>query len=102
MELMESTAMVRPLSSAPRFASGERTFCLEGGEHVKSVATLERLLTWLADIDLERKDPLVVVGGGTVGDVTGLAAALHRRGVPRGPVSAAPRRTRCLVARGGR
>lgn len=61
---------------------GERVHTMDGGEHVKSMAQLERVLIWLSDIQLERSDPLVVIGGGTVGDLGGLAAALHRRGVP--------------------
>ena len=63
-------------------AAGDRTFELEGGEEVKSMAELERLLGWLSAAQVERSDPLVVIGGGTVGDLGGLAAALHRRGVP--------------------
>jgi shikimate kinase/3-dehydroquinate synthase len=60
----------------------ERTLEIDGGEQSKSMAQLERLLAWLSELQLERSDPLVVIGGGTVGDVGGLAAALHRRGVP--------------------
>jgi 3-dehydroquinate synthetase/shikimate kinase len=62
--------------------SGDRAFEIEGGEQVKSMAELSRILQWLADINAERSDPLVVIGGGTVGDLGGLAAALHRRGMP--------------------
>jgi len=70
-------------SRAPAiFARTDRTYALDGGEPAKSMAELERLLIWLSEIGLERSDPLVVIGGGTVGDLGGLAAALHRRGVP--------------------
>ncbi len=62
--------------------TGSRTYEMEGGEQVKTMAELERLLGWLSGIHMERSDPLVVIGGGTVGDLGGLAAALHRRGVP--------------------
>jgi 3-dehydroquinate synthetase len=37
---------------------------------------------WLTDVGAERTDTLIVAGGGTIGDVGGLAAALHRRGMP--------------------
>ena len=60
----------------------DRICAMEGGEQAKTMAGLERVLAWLADIGVERTDPFVVVGGGTVGDLGGLAAALHRRGVP--------------------
>ena len=59
-----------------------RQCAMEGGERAKSFAELERLLTWLSEIGAERGDPLLAVGGGTIGDVAGLAAALHRRGMP--------------------
>jgi 3-dehydroquinate synthetase len=66
---------------APVELGSERVYELDGGERIKSISELERLLDWLAGVQLERSDPLVVVGGGTVGDLGGLAAALHRRGV---------------------
>jgi shikimate kinase/3-dehydroquinate synthase len=59
----------------------DRTYEIDGGEQVKSMAELERLLAWLSGCGVERSDPVVVIGGGTVGDLGGLAAALHRRGV---------------------
>jgi 3-dehydroquinate synthetase len=39
-------------------------------------------LIWLNEQRVERGDPLLAVGGGTVGDLAGLAAALHHRGTP--------------------
>lgn len=50
-------------------------------ESTKTLATLERMLQELASAGLERSDLVVVVGGGILGDVAGLAAGLHRRGV---------------------
>ncbi|MFI4916801.1 MAG: 3-dehydroquinate synthase family protein [Phycisphaerales bacterium JB060] len=51
-------------------------------ESCKSIASLERMLVDLAEASIERTDLVVALGGGIVGDVAGLAAALHRRGVP--------------------
>lgn len=48
----------------------------------KLLATLERILVALAESKHERRDPLVALGGGIVGDVAGFAAAVYRRGVP--------------------
>lgn len=81
------------LGGAPRFvvdrrvvhlvaSAAECTQVLEGGERAKRVRVLERLLAWLAEERAERGDPIVAVGGGTVGDVAGLAAAIYARGVP--------------------
>ncbi|HUG48554.1 MAG TPA: bifunctional shikimate kinase/3-dehydroquinate synthase [Candidatus Limnocylindria bacterium] len=75
----------RALSALPRLDAAlpaERRLTLDGGEQIKSFAVLERLLTWLSEQGVERSDPLLAVGGGTVGDVAGLAAALHQRGMP--------------------
>jgi shikimate kinase/3-dehydroquinate synthase len=60
----------------------ERRLTISGGERVKRFRSLERVLDWLSEEGVERADPLVAVGGGTIGDLAGLAAALHRRGVP--------------------
>ncbi|MDX6598537.1 MAG: shikimate kinase / 3-dehydroquinate synthase [Gaiellales bacterium] len=55
---------------------------VEGGEEAKSLAGLERLWRALAEQELERGDVVVCVGGGSVTDVGGFAAATFRRGVP--------------------
>lgn len=50
-------------------------------ESSKSLQTLEQMLVSLAEAKLERSDLVVALGGGVLGDVAGLAAGLHRRGV---------------------
>lgn len=55
---------------------------VEAGEHAKSLEATQRLLRAMANDRLERHEPVIVVGGGVVGDLGGFAAALHRRGVP--------------------
>jgi len=62
--------------------SAGRTFELRGGERSKRTSALQRLLAWMTDLRLERSDPVVAVGGGTISDLAGLAAALYARGVP--------------------
>lgn len=51
------------------------------GEASKSFAELERLMDALLASGLDRKDVVVALGGGVVGDLAGLAAALYMRGV---------------------
>jgi 3-dehydroquinate synthase len=63
------------LASAPLLA-------LAPGEGSKSFATLERVLDFLLAAGLDRQSKLVAFGGGVVGDVGGLAAALFQRGIP--------------------
>jgi shikimate kinase/3-dehydroquinate synthase len=60
----------------------DRRLLLSGGERVKTLRALGRVLDWLATDGAERGDPVVVLGGGSVIDVGGLAAALHGRGAP--------------------
>lgn len=55
---------------------------LQGGERVKRIRTLERVLDWLGEQRVERHEPVLAVGGGTVGDLAGTAAALFARGLP--------------------
>jgi 3-dehydroquinate synthase len=54
---------------------------LRGGEHVKTWRVAGRLVARFAAEGLRRGDCVVAVGGGTVGDVAGFAAAVHLRGV---------------------
>ena len=63
--------------------SGRRAVVIQlaGGEGVKTWATAGRLVTRLAAGGLERGDCVVVVGGGSVGDVAGFAAAAYLRGI---------------------
>ncbi len=51
-------------------------------ERAKTIGTLGRLLEAMVSARLERRDPVIAVGGGIVGDVAGYAAASYRRGVP--------------------
>lgn len=57
-------------------------FVLPRGEAAKSLSQLERLWAFLAKTRHERRDPVVALGGGTVGDAAGFAAATWMRGVP--------------------
>jgi 3-dehydroquinate synthase len=52
---------------------------LTGGERAKNFASLQQVLT--AGLSLPRSGTLVVVGGGTLGDVATVAAHLLKRGV---------------------
>ena len=51
------------------------------GESSKSFAQLEQVLDQLCAAQLDRQACLVAFGGGVVGDLTGLAAALYMRGI---------------------
>jgi 3-dehydroquinate synthase len=66
---------------AERVLSKEPLF-VPDGERAKTWEVLGRLLEELVRRGLRRDGGVVALGGGTVGDVAGLAAALALRGVP--------------------
>ncbi len=51
------------------------------GETAKSETELFRLYNTLSDKDFERRDAIVALGGGVVGDLAGFAASSYLRGV---------------------
>ncbi|MGZ8997344.1 MAG: 3-dehydroquinate synthase family protein [Allosphingosinicella sp.] len=55
-------------------------FLVQPGEASKSMAMLESLLEAMIEAGIGRSDYVVAVGGGMVGDLAGLAAALLKRG----------------------
>ncbi len=78
---------------APHYADVARTSMIEAGFHTevlvveageqsKSLATAADLYGKLAEAGIERSSPLVSLGGGMVGDLTGFVAATWLRGVP--------------------
>ena len=58
-----------------------RTFTLPPGEKTKDFDHLQRLLNAMLDEGVERSDIVVALGGGVIGDLTGFASAILRRGV---------------------
>ncbi len=58
------------------------TFVIPAGEGSKSTENLIALAEACANASLTRADLLVALGGGVVGDLTGLGAALYLRGLP--------------------
>jgi 3-dehydroquinate synthase len=55
-------------------------FQLPAGEAAKNWAQLESLVDWLLANHVERSDHIVALGGGVVGDITGFAAHIVKRG----------------------
>lgn len=83
---------------APMLVTENRVFALHGrriaealdarvllvpeGEEAKDWAVLHGLIHQFADHRASRTTPVVALGGGSVGDLAGLAAALFKRGCP--------------------
>ncbi len=55
-------------------------FVVEPGEDAKSWGVLERLTDWLLALGVTRSDHVFALGGGVVGDLTGFACAVTKRG----------------------
>jgi len=55
-------------------------FVVEPGEGAKSWGVLEKLSDWLLALGVTRTDHVFALGGGVVGDLTGFACAIMKRG----------------------
>src|SRR3954464_3226583 len=58
-----------------------RAIIMAPGEVSKSFAGLERLSGALLDMEIDRKGLVIALGGGVIGDLTGFAAGVLKRGV---------------------
>ncbi|MCM1112252.1 MAG: 3-dehydroquinate synthase [Muribaculum sp.] len=56
-------------------------YVFPAGEHSKTLDTVKGVYTFLIEEGFDRKDLLLALGGGVVGDLTGYAAATYLRGV---------------------
>lgn len=64
-----------------RFFPDTEIFVLSAGEENKSFENLGAILSRMTEAGLHRSSRLFAVGGGVVGDIGGLAAALYMRGI---------------------
>src|SRR5205085_7454304 len=58
-----------------------RAIVMPPGEVSKSFAGLERLCGALLDLGIDRKGLVIALGGGVIGDLTGFAAGVLKRGI---------------------
>ncbi len=56
-------------------------FAFPAGEQSKNLDTVRKLYTFLIEEKFDRKDILIALGGGVVGDLTGFTAATYLRGI---------------------
>lgn len=57
------------------------TLVFEAGEESKTCATVVRMVEFMAENGLTRRDLAVALGGGVCGDMAGFAAAVYLRGI---------------------
>jgi len=70
----ENVARLQPVE-------GEHRIIVPAGEQHKTLGRAEAVLRALAEAGAERSDLVVAAGGGVVGDLAGLCAALYQRGM---------------------
>lgn len=56
-------------------------FVLKDGEKEKNIRSYEKIIKKIIELKLSRKDIIVAIGGGVVGDISGFAAATYMRGI---------------------
>ena len=73
----------KTLAGSLREAGFEPHLCLapEGEQH-KTLATVATLYDQFLAAKLDRNSPIIALGGGVIGDMTGFAAATYLRGAP--------------------
>lgn len=64
-----------------KYAKVVETFVFKAGEDSKNLDTVYSLYEHLIQAKFDRKDILIALGGGVVGDLTGFAAATYLRGI---------------------
>lgn len=57
------------------------TLIIEDGEDAKNFFTFQLILQKCLSLKFDRKDTLIALGGGVVGDITGFAASTYYRGI---------------------
>ena len=56
-------------------------FVLKDGERNKNIKNYTKIIQKLISLKLSRKDVIIGIGGGVVGDITGFAASTYMRGI---------------------
>jgi 3-dehydroquinate synthetase len=81
-EGLPAQTTARATASLEQAGLAASTRTIRPSEHGKSLQTLGGLLAELTRLKHERREPVIALGGGIVGDVAGFAAGVYRRGVP--------------------
>lgn len=65
-----------------RNAVGTEVFVVKHGEKSKSLSCVGKILEFLAEKEFNRKDAIIALGGGVVGDLAGFVSSIYVRGIP--------------------
>jgi 3-dehydroquinate synthase len=79
--LVTSRILQEKLSWAIKLIKPHETILIPDGEAAKTWRCLEKLLIHFNKVGLDRKGLIIILGGGTVGDLVGFAASIYLRGI---------------------
>lgn len=79
--IVTSPVLSKKLSWAIKEIGTKEIVLVPDGEKAKTWNKLEKLLKKFSDLALDRKSLVVILGGGTVGDMVGFACSIYLRGI---------------------
>ena len=79
---LQRTHLPRVVASLQSAGFEVLTCILPAGEEHKTIASITRIYDTFLPAGIDRNTPLLALGGGVIGDMTGFAAATMLRGVP--------------------
>ena len=79
--LVVTNTTIYPLYGEKLKHNNTEFIVLPDGEEYKTTETLNKILDKALEIKLERKDAIIALGGGVIGDMAGFAAATYQRGI---------------------
>ncbi len=79
LQVLYATSLMQSLAQA---GFGPSLYVVPAGEASKSLAQLSAIYDWLIEQQAERREVIITLGGGVIGDLVGYAAATYLRGVP--------------------
>ena len=79
--LIVTNEKVYPIYGEKLQAENSDFIILPDGEVFKNMEILNKILDKAIEIKLERKDAIIALGGGVIGDISGFAASIYQRGI---------------------
>src|SRR6056297_1947091 len=73
--------ILKKLNSNIRINNNVYKLYFDSGEATKSLKSLEKIYSFLIDNNFNRDDYIIALGGGVIGDLSGLAASTYKRGM---------------------
>lgn len=72
----------RVLASLKTYGFKTEAIKVPDGERYKNLREVEKIYDRLLSVQIDRYSPIIALGGGIIGDITGFVAATYKRGIP--------------------